>query len=392
MRSYFAALGPDARPDAEIKVFVLGNGRSGKTCLLGSLKGLAFNQIPAGSTHGITIEPWPVPDHWKLPHPVTLRLWDFGGQDIYHGIHALFLREPAIYLLLYSHATENEDEFEEGGFTMRNRRLPYWFDYLRQEAGQAGVVSSPVLLLQSRCDEPPGRDEVAPFHPPEEQFPNLSPLTHVSAKEEDGLDALFPLLKRGIKDLLGSHPQPPLPASWAAVRERLRQMQAAKQPRTMTLADLGVVCHECGCPGDESVLRDTLAQMGVVYYRPGVFDDRIIVDQSWVLEAIYTLFRRNEEFQDEIEDKKGRFTRRQLERYFWKAAGHSLADQRTFLSFMEQCGICFRARPGDDPEYEGDYLIPDKLERWGGEPRAVLPQTIAGLQRPGSHGHVLVAA
>jgi internalin A len=136
----------------------------------------------------------------------------------------------------------------------------------------------------------------------------------------------------------------------------------------MTLADLQRLCEECGCnPGDELYLRDVLALMGVVYYRPGVFADRIIVDQGWALDAIYTVFMRNEEFQDDIDGKHGRFTRKQLERYFWKERGHSAADQRAFLSFMEQCGICFRTEEGYSTEYEGEYIIPDKLDRWGPE-------------------------
>ena len=32
---------------------------------------------------------------------------------------------------------------------------------------------------------------------------------------------------------------------------------------------------------------------------------------------------------------------------------------------MERCGICFRARPGHGEKYEGEYVIPDKLDRWG---------------------------
>ena len=35
-----------------------------------------------------------------FPKPVRLNLWDFGGQDIYHGSHALFLHGQAIFLLL----------------------------------------------------------------------------------------------------------------------------------------------------------------------------------------------------------------------------------------------------------------------------------------------------
>lgn len=135
----------------------------------------------------------------------------------------------------------------------------------------------------------------------------------------------------------------------------------------MTLADLQRLCEECGCnPGDEVHLRDALALMGVVYYRKGVFADRIIVDQGWALDAIYTVFKRHHpQFQRKIDEQKGRFTRDDLHLYFW--AIHTEADQRTFLSFMEQCGICFRTDQRHAAEYDGFYILPDKLDRWGPE-------------------------
>lgn len=381
VRAYYAALGSDAKPDAEIKVFVLGNARCGKSYLIRRLTGMTWEQIEAakvGTTHGVTIVPGPAPAEWGLPHPVTLSVWDFGGQDIYHGTHALFLREPAVYLLLYADATENEDTICDGGFEMHNRRLDYWFDYLRQEAGNKVVVTSPVLFVQSQCDRS-GEADQPPFLPPREQFPNLSPLIHASAKDDDGLDHLLPRLKRAIKELLKEHPQPPLPASWAKVRERIREMQQARSPRTMTLPELGALCAECGCGGDEVVLRDALALMGVVYYRKGVFDDRVIVDQAWALDAIYTLFQRDHKRQRKIDEQHGRFTREDLSDYFWDGK-HPVADQRTFLGFMEQCGICFRAKPGYDEEYEGYYIIPDKLKPLAAEETRKFENTLKALR------------
>ncbi len=366
VRAYDAALGPDAKPDAEIKVFVLGNGRCGKSYLIQRLMGKTWEQIEAEritTTHGIQLGRFQVPDDWGFPHPVTLCFWDFGGQDIYHGTHALFLKEPAIYLLLYSDATENDDRLAEGGFEMQNRRLSYWFDYLRQEAGGRGVVSSPVLFVKSRCDEP--RPAVPTATPDPRAFPHITPAIPASAKDPRGLKHLLPHLEEAVGHLLAEHPQPPLPASWARVRDHIRELQKAKLPRTMTLGQLGAVCAECGCnPGDEVFLRDALALMGVVYYRKGVFADRIIIDQAWALDAIYTVFKRDHpKFQRKIDDLRGRLTREDLELYFW--ADHPIEDQRTFLSFMEQCGICFRASDRHDQEYEGNYILPDKLDHWG---------------------------
>jgi internalin A len=36
-----------------------------------------------------------------------------------------------------------------------------------------------------------------------------------------------------------------------------------------------------------------LDNAGTVFYRSGLFNDQIILDQSWALEAIYPVFRRD---------------------------------------------------------------------------------------------------
>ncbi len=369
VRQYYGALGPSAQPDAEIKAFVLGNGRAGKTKLVGRLLGRPYEEISDVTTHGVQIESFSVPLEWNLPHPVTLCLWDFGGQDIYHGTHALFLREPAVYFVVFAEATENEAIVEDSGFFMHNRLLPYWFDYLRQAAGRDGVVHSPVLLVQAQCDvssefpEPESR-------PSAKQFPQLSRLVHTSAKDPRGLRHLLPSIEDAIKRLLAAHPQPPLPATWAAVRAAIREMQLARTPRALTKPEFQMLCLEKGvAPQAIDILRDALHLMGVIFYRAGIFGDQIIVDQSWVLSEIYVVNTRNESFQRQLKRQQGRFSREDLARYFWETPTrkHSVEDQELFLSFMVQCGICFIA---NEYLYEQptEYISPDLLESWEEQP------------------------
>src|SRR5262249_50839512 len=74
-------------PDEEVKVFVLGNGGVGKTELCRRLRGLPYKK-GGPSTDGIEVEHLTETIHGRS---VRLNLWDFGGQDIYHGTHHLFL-------------------------------------------------------------------------------------------------------------------------------------------------------------------------------------------------------------------------------------------------------------------------------------------------------------
>ena len=370
VRAYYDALGPDAAPDPEINVFVLGNGRAGKTKLVGRLLGQGFDEIPEGSTHGVRNTGFRLEDA-SLPHPVRLNIWDFGGQDIYHGTHALFLQRAAIFVVVYSHDTENENEFLDGGVPVRNRLLPYWFDYLRAEAGTAGdagrVVEAPVLLVQSRCDAP-GDEDARPPYAPEAGFPRLSRLLRVGSKKSRGLAHFRETLTEAVADWLAEHPQPPLPKSWTDVRSEIRALQRPGGPRMLTGADFAELCRTCGCPDDAAILCEALHVMGVVFYRRGVFNDSIVVDLQWALDAIYTVFTRHEKFQKQLR-RTGRFTRDDLERHFW--SHHPVGDQRMFLGFMRQCGIAFVAS-GSESDDTAEYIAPELLEPWGSDQEQLL--------------------
>ena len=236
VREYFKALDSGKQPDADIKVFVLGNGGAGKTSLVMRLTGKSPTEVERAappSTHGVLIETHPAPKEWTLPHPVQFCFWDFGGQDVYHGTHALFLRGPALYLLLYSHATENDAILPQGGGPIRNRRPPYWFDYLQQEAGTDGVVTDPVLLAQSRCDEPPGLDKAPPHEPAPGRFTQLSPVVPVSAVTDRGLRHLYIQLEDALNAFLEERPRPPLPTSWVKVRQAIHTLRT-KGTRVLT--------------------------------------------------------------------------------------------------------------------------------------------------------------
>ena len=68
-----------------------------------------------------------------------------------------------------------------------------------------------------------------------------------------------------------------------------------------------------------NALLDFLHQNGAVFYRPGLFGDRIVLDQNWALEAIYALFDRKKILP--LLRGYGRFSRADLEALVW--SGHT---------------------------------------------------------------------
>jgi internalin A len=161
LRSYFDELKLGAEAENEVKLILLGNGQVGKTQLCRRFRGESFDEsVP--STHGVQV--WREALRLEVggkEQVFQVNWWDFGGQDIYHGTHALFLRSRAVFLILWTPGLENRAEYEENGIPLRNQPLAYWLGYVRSLAGK----DSPVIVVQSQCDRfadrlpPPARPD-----------------------------------------------------------------------------------------------------------------------------------------------------------------------------------------------------------------------------------------
>jgi internalin A len=120
---------------------VLGNGRVGKTQLCRRFQGLTYHDAIT-STHGIVVESFDLPRGGRTDF-ARAHIWDFGGQDIYHGVHALFLRANAVFILVWAPEFESGEQTHRA-LTFRNYPLRYWVDYVRQLGG----MDAAVLIVQ----------------------------------------------------------------------------------------------------------------------------------------------------------------------------------------------------------------------------------------------------
>jgi len=219
VRAHYEDLKAGQRRDAEVKVLFLGNGGTGKTQLCRRLRGELFDaSVP--TTHGIQLSVKTM-ELENFPEPMRLNLWDFGGQEVYHGSHALFLQGQAVFLILWTPKLEQGSDCE-GGLTLQRRPLRYWLDYLRAFAGR----QSSALIARSQCDSP--RDRVS--HPPA-TTDDLAFFrkVEVSALTGLGLGLLGETLKEAVRDCLYRRPPPPIGLGRVRVRDRLRQLLAEDQ-------------------------------------------------------------------------------------------------------------------------------------------------------------------
>lgn len=224
-----------------------------------------------------------------------------------------------------------------------------------------------MLVLQSHCDQPDDRQP-----PPKldtDDFRHLRFL-EVSPRTGLGLEALQGQLLEAVRDMLHRRPPVPIGQGRITVRDQLRTLLEKDQKRRpdrrehrlLSRAEFARLCADTGQVTDPDALLEYLHRCGAVFHRPGLFGDRIILDQTWALEAIYTLFHREHTLPKLRRD--GRFTRRDLEHLAWKDYGEE--EQQVFLDMMESCGICFRVRnlSADPHRPEWEYLAPELLPEW----------------------------
>ncbi len=146
VRAHFEDLTRGAEVVSDVKLIVLGNGRVGKTQICRRLRGRGLrsvtNRPPMASGS-------PPPRSTTARTTTRLNIWDFGGQDLYHGTHALFLRTKRRLSPGLGDRDRKRARYTTiGGTVFCNQPMSYWLAYVRHLAG----TGSPVLIVQTRCD------------------------------------------------------------------------------------------------------------------------------------------------------------------------------------------------------------------------------------------------
>lgn len=349
LRDYFRGLSYGRVRNDQVKIILVGNGRVGKTSIVTRLIDDAFDQAQP-STHGIQLR------HWSLYGvardrlqgvPLRVNVWDFGGQDIYHATHRLFMKTRALFLLVWDKDTEEERfSLDESGERYENFRLPYWIDYIKALSG------SPVIIVQNKVDtlrdnRPTYGVDLQSVYPPPG---GILDYVHVSARrpEHNGMPGLMDSIALAFDGLESVGQE--LPAKWVEVRDRV----TAIDRRYLDFADFVEICESVGLHGTapESVAR-FLHEAGTIFYQPPSFGDRMILDQRWAIDAVYALFdRRDAAYTDlKIAGRNG-LTLELLKHKVWRQ--YSNDEHQLLVEFMLSCEMCFEWS-------KGNYYVPQLL-------------------------------
>ena len=227
------------RPLNEAKLLVVGNEAVGKTSLIRYLVNNEARDPNEPKTPGAAIHEKIQTQTWTPEgSPVTLNIWDFGGQEIMHGTHRFFLTERSLYLLVLENRREDD------------RSIYDWLKVTRNRGG-----GSPIIVVINKCD-----DERSNLRLDEtglrQDHPAIVGFVRTSCNPDEAAAASIAGLRQLIAtQLIGNeqlrHVRDPIPLPWLRVKEAVTAL--SRQQRVLTSRELERLCESVGEEGGEVI-------------------------------------------------------------------------------------------------------------------------------------------
>lgn len=339
-----------------LKLMFLGNGRVGKTTLAHALRDKApqNGKSQEESTIGISLLDWTATDSngkaWQL------RLWDFGGQELYHATHRLFQSQSGIYCVLWAEKLcEEKDDF--------NHPLRYWLDLVHESK-----TDVPVIVVKNQIDiaNNLGLNNEALIDAPYCKLLQVM----VSALSYQNVA----VLESAILELLNSQSklQIRIPQSWGKVRKKLEEMGGV-----IKKCDFEALCAKSNVLHADTLLA-YLNQCGDVFYRENHFSNTIFIDQNWALKAIFRLFEISNAFGNPrgwILRNNGKVSGSELLEIFHDYERHEAV---LFIEFMQQAQMMFNVGIRYEQLELKSFIVPALLPNK--QPKGFPSQNNAAMQ------------
>ncbi|GEM_PF-1646714 len=337
---YYQALEQGFEWRRQLKIQLIGNGRVGKSSLAYALKHQKPAPAQMESTHGILIEAWPHIQQ-DTGDEITWQVWDFGGQEIYHATHRLFLSDDCVYLLVWAEDTEEQPE-------EINHPVSYWLEAIHDIAPH-----SPVILVKNQID----RADKLPAAPSDLTLQMLGAdqirqAVKVSALQYKNINSLKGTIQDVIEELK-DRVYLQLPKAWLAVEAAINTLKQTE--KTISFEQFEQLCQAQQIDYAEWFV-DYLHKTGMLFYQPGAFQNQIILDQNWIIEAVYKVFDRKAAYRNILIKHNGKLLGAETG-LIWPEATEQ--EREIYLGFMRDCHICYEVNTEwDTPFVEREYIIP----------------------------------
>ncbi len=255
-------------PLNEMKVVFLGDGDTGKSHILARLMSDGGDPMAYASIviQGVSIKDkvFDIDDR-----KVTVRFWDFGGQEILRSMHQLFLTERTLYVVALN--ARNNDQ---------NARANYWLHNIKSFAKDA-----PVLLVLNKLDQNPNAS--LNEQSLKQAYPGLKRVIKMSALA-DSRDYFRSNFTAALQQELKNTGliETTWPANWLRVRQALQNTDAYY----ITYREFHDICAKYHVEDQGEALLKWFHDLGICYHpSENSTSGLIVLKPEWVTNALYIL-------------------------------------------------------------------------------------------------------
>ena len=255
----------------EIKVVFLGDGEAGKSHTIARLMNDGGDPVDYQdqATPGIVIKR---KNYTHSDSTFQVNYWDFGGQEIMHSMHRIFLTSRTMYVVLLNARDDTQAD-----------RAHYWLHNIRSFAPGA-----PVLLVLNKMDQNPNAsvDE----RTLKARYPGLTQIVKLSA-----LNASREDFNRIFTDVLLAEIQKTgyldadWPGSWIKVKQELENMETHYILGTQYRA----ICDRCEVRDVQTELLHWFNDLGVSFCFCDAEDyalkRHVILRPDWITNGLYII-------------------------------------------------------------------------------------------------------
>ncbi len=385
---------------ARCKILILGNGRAGKTVLRRALLGnKVIKDKEPDTTHGVEFEPWtgflPNAKILREPNPPKphVHLWDFGGQELYHNTHRLFVSTGSVFILVWNPKQDGK-LVNEDGETLRP--LAYWIDFITRTSDFAHPRI--FLVCAAHADK---RDDLEARWRAQagEHVRRVEKCYYIDSMAPDGHDGDLSLLIEDLRTETGKvidDQGTKVPAYWEIGLEMVegwvKQIQAGTGRDLQHLTKAKFQQHleqqidkqkrrfpELKKKWRKSFLLTPkriertlrfLTHSGWAYFNSRYLGDSVIIGQRWALDGIYTLLQRTGPVFEYLKTTEGRIRLSALAKLdAWDDAqkiNYTKPEQELLLQYAEACQLVFPIRDAKE-SYWGEkvYAVFERLPEDG---------------------------
>lgn len=325
----------------DYRIVFLGDSEAGKTLILSRLDNPDMDpkEFHMDTTIGINIVR---KEQTINGQTVRLNYWDFGGQDILHSMHRIFLSKNTLYVIVLNTRNDNQDA-----------QAIFWLRYV-----EAYAQGSPVLLVMNKIDQ----NKRAALN-----LPVLNRLSKRNFAQEDVLkiSAVCPEKEKFQKqfteklhEYIGRYfgAAKPFTSQETQIRDKVEAKKAADKLKVISIDDFRDICEEESLNNvdDQDKLMERFNETGVLVYFRG--KTVMFMNPEWITKTIYKILDQDEQIADNgvVLHKKIKSFCRKNEDNINKSedAAHLLDIMRDYdLSFQYE-----KQKPGEEHTEDKEFI------------------------------------